>query len=123
MQDKPGIAVAEQVEAPVAGANLPAKALEFLQRSRDHQFWTAQVVGWMGLSLVSFVSLTLWYNQPELLYILHTIAQSVLGIFISWPMRWVFRRVWEVDLVLRLSISILSALVFAAIWAALRVMF
>ena len=120
MQDKAGIAAAAQVEAPVAGANLPAKALEFLQRSRDHQFWTAQVVGWMGLSLVSFVSLTLWYNQPELLYILHTIAQSVLGIFISWPMRWVFRRVWEVDLVLRLSISILSALVFAAIWAALR---
>ena len=74
----------------------------------------------MGLSLVSFVGLTLWYNQPELLYILHTIAQSVLGIFISWPMRWVFRRVWEVDLVLRLSISILSALVFAAIWAALQ---
>ena len=120
MQDQEGLTATAQPDVPVAGMRLPAKALEFLQRSRDHQFWAAQVVGWMGLSLVSFASLTLWYNQPELAYILHTIAQSVLGIFISWPMRWVFHRVWDLGLVKRLSISFMSALVFAAIWAALR---
>ena len=90
MQDQHGLASTALVETPVGRVRLPARLQQFLQRSRDNQFWAAQVVGWFGLSLVSYASLTLWYNQPEFVYILHNLLQSVLGIFVSWPMRWVF---------------------------------
>ena len=29
------------------------------------QFWVLQLVGWFGLSLISFFSLTLWYDQQQ----------------------------------------------------------
>ena len=48
MQDKPGIAVAEQVEAPVAGANLPAKALEFCSAAAITNFGLPKsLAGWV----------------------------------------------------------------------------
>ena len=120
MQDQHGLASTALVETPVGRVRLPARLQQFLQRSRDNQFWAAQVVGWFGLSLVSYASLTLWYNQPEFVYILHNLLQSVLGIFVSWPMRWVFRRVWETNLLPRLIVSLIAALLFAAIWSVLR---
>ena len=37
------------------------------------QFWVLQLVGWFGLSLISFFSLTLWYDQQtDAGYIAHT---------------------------------------------------
>ena len=34
--------------------------------SREIQFWVLQFAGWLGISLISYVSLNLWYNQPQL---------------------------------------------------------
>ena len=52
---------------------------------RDYQFWLFQFIGWSGLSLVSFFSLNLWYNQPEWSYVGHNIVQSFLGALAAWP--------------------------------------
>ena len=51
MQDQHGLASTALVETPVGRVRLPARLQQFLQRSRDNQFWAAQVVGWFGLSL------------------------------------------------------------------------
>ena len=57
-------------------------------------FWLLHISGWMGISLVSYFSLNLWYNQPEITYLAHNVLQSVLGVIISWPLRQIFRAVW-----------------------------
>ena len=59
-------------------------------KSPEAQFWLLQFAGWLGISLISYVSLNLWYNQPQLTYVLHNILQSFLGIALSWPLRLVF---------------------------------
>ena len=51
-----------------------------IYRSTNHQFLLLQLIGWFGLALISFLSLTLWYDQQEFTYIAHTLLQSLLGI-------------------------------------------
>ncbi len=84
------------------------------------QFWLLQCLGWAGLSIISYFSLNVWYNQPDLAYIEHNILQSLLGILLSWPMRYVFRAVWDLPAVSRLALIALTVLFFAGLWAALR---
>jgi len=91
-----------------------------LHHRYSRQFWLLQIGGWLGLSVVGFFSLNLWYNQPELYYLGHTLLQSVLGLLISWPLRTIYRRIWSLDPRLRLTLIIASVLVFSSIWAAIR---
>ena len=64
--------------------------LDALYRNTNVQFWFLQVIGWFGLSLISFLSLTLWYDQHGVGYIAHTLLQSALGVIVSWPLRLLF---------------------------------
>ena len=66
-----------------------------LYRDRNMQFLFLQIVGWLSLSLISFFSLTLWYNQQSIAYIAHTLLQSVMGVAVSWPLRSVFHYLWN----------------------------
>ena len=79
-----------------------------------------QFVGWLGISLISYVSLNLWYNQPQLSYVLHNVSQSLLGIALSWPLRLVFRSYWGASWTSRAAIISVSVLVFALAWAVIR---
>ena len=58
-----------------------------MRDNNQRLFWWFHISGWMGISLVSYFSLNLWYNQPEISYLAHNLLQSVLGIVISWPLR------------------------------------
>jgi len=93
---------------------------EFLARNDNVKFWLLQIAGWSGLSLISYFSLNLWYDQPDAAYIGHNILQSVLGIFLSWPMRHVYRAVWDFPSLSRLFFIACTVLVFSTAWAALR---
>ena len=84
------------------------------------QFWLLQFLGWSGLSVISYFSLNVWYNQPDLAYIEHNILQSLLGVLLSWPMRYVFRALWDRALPSRLLLIALTVLVCSGMWAALR---
>jgi signal transduction histidine kinase len=84
------------------------------------QFWLFQLAGWSGLSIISYFSLNLWYDQPDLAYVGHNILQSALGMAVSWPLRSIFRAVWTYGPALRLAIITASVLLFATVWAALR---
>jgi sensor histidine kinase YesM len=91
-----------------------------LYRNSNYQFWILQFVGWFGLSLISFLSLTLWYNQQGAAYIAHTILQSALGILVSWPLRWVFHYFWYDSVVFRISAAIAGVIGCSLLWTILR---
>jgi sensor histidine kinase YesM len=91
-----------------------------LHQEYTRQFWLLQIGGWLGLSVVGFFSLNLWYNQPRLYYLGHTLLQSVIGLFLSWPLRSIYRRVWSLAPTPRLIVITCSVLVFSLVWAALR---
>ena len=94
---------------------------EKLYRDSNTQFLFLQIVGWFSLSLISFFSLTLWYNQQSLAYISHTLLQSVMGVCVSWPLRSVFHYLWNKPLLKRLLLTVLSVLACSLIWSALRI--
>ena len=91
-----------------------------LYRNSNYQFWILQFVGWFGLSLISFLSLTLWYNQQGAAYIAHTILQSALGILVSWPLRWVFHYFWYDSVVFRIYAAIAGVIGCSLLWTILR---
>tara|TARA_B100000780_G_scaffold97551_1_gene68023 strand:+ start:1080 stop:2306 length:1227 start_codon:yes stop_codon:yes gene_type:complete len=96
------------------------KFWQWVYSSTDRQFWLLQAIGWVALMLISFLSLTLWYNQQQLNYILHTALQSLLGVCVSWPLRPLFRAVWERSAVYRLTMLVLGILVASISWTVLR---
>ncbi|MBT3611065.1 MAG: histidine kinase, partial [Gammaproteobacteria bacterium] len=83
-------------------------------------FWLLHISGWMGISLVSYFSLNLWYNQPEITYLAHNVLQSVLGMIISWPLRQIFRAVWGISNFSRIAVIIVATLLLSALWSASR---
>jgi hypothetical protein len=54
------------------------------------QFWSLQVAGWTGLALLVYFSLTALSRPTDIAYVLHPGVQSFIGIFVSWPLRFVF---------------------------------
>ena len=91
-------------------------------RNTDAQFWVLQLVGWFGLSLISFFSLTVWYDQQtELSYVAHTLVQSALGIVVSWPLRSLAHAVWDVPFWRRFSLIFLGLFICSGLWALLRI--
>lgn len=88
---------------------------------RRAQFWTFQLAGWSGLCVVTFLSLTLWYNSIEAIYVQHTLLQAVLGLLISLFMRWAFRAIWHARALPRLLLSATVIVLASLAWTALRI--
>lgn len=101
-------------------SNLPP-FLKTFYGNTTYQFWVLQLIGWFGLTLISFLSLTLWYNQQSIAHIAHTFVQSGLGVLVSWPLRPLFHYFWNKRLVTRVGVVILGVLVCSLIWSVLRV--
>ena len=53
-------------------------------------FWSLQLFGWTGISLLTYLSLSVPYDQYELAYLAHNISQSVVGLVLSIPLRPIF---------------------------------
>ncbi len=92
-----------------------------LYQDNDMQFLLLQFVGWFSLSLITYFSLTLWYNQQSFDYIAHTVIQSLIGIIVSWPLRPLFHRVWNKSPFPRLFFSLIAVLICSVIWSVMRV--
>ena len=95
--------------------------LSLFYRNTNLQFWVLQLVGWFGLSLISFLSLTLWYNQQSPAYIAHTLLQSAMGIIVSWPLRSLFNFFWNDKLIFRLSAAMAGIIGCSLVWTILRI--
>lgn len=89
--------------------------------SRDFQFWLLQFIGWVGHSLISFVSLDLWYNEASAQIITHNIIQSTLGAFLSWPLRSLYTNAWKESFVWRITQAVMAILLMALVWSVLRI--
>jgi two-component system, LytTR family, sensor kinase len=86
----------------------------------SNAFWVLHVAGWLGISLLTYLSLSLPYDQFEASYLAHNIAQSVLGMFLSLPMRYLFRWIWHWSLVARALMVVFSTVLLSAFWASAR---
>ncbi|MEE4204492.1 MAG: histidine kinase [Halieaceae bacterium] len=86
----------------------------------DSFFWILNGLGWLGISVLTYVSLSLPYDQFEMSYQAHNIVQSVLGFMLTLPMRYVFRWVWDWPVTLRMLVGILVPLLLSALWSVMR---
>lgn len=91
-----------------------------VSQSRAHQFWCLQAVFWLGLCVVTFFTLTLWYEQYAWSYIAHTLLQGLMGVLLSLPLYWVFMRIWDKSLLLRFNVGLISTLLIALVWTIAR---
>jgi sensor histidine kinase YesM len=93
-------------------------ALLFLRS--PYQFWSLQVIGWAGLAFLVYFSLTAISRPTDIAYVLHPGVQSFIGIFVSWPLRYIFRATWNKPAWRRLSFNMLAVLLAALMWTVLR---
>ena len=87
-----------------------------------YQFWFLQLMYWFGLSVISFVSLTLRYASADWQQITHTLLQSIEGLLISLPLHWVFTVTWDKNQAVRITIAVFSILVAATVWTGIRML-
>ncbi len=95
---------------------------ERVYEDNDVSFWFLQLSGWFALALISFFSLTVWYNRDELTlgYIFHPLVQSAIGVVVSYPMRPLSNSAWRLPFWTRLTRISLGIVIFATIWTSLR---
>ncbi len=98
-----------------------SKLVAKLYRDNDMLFLVLQFMGWFSLSIITYFSLTLWYNQQSFDYIAHPLIQSLMGIIVSWPLRPVFQRIWNKALFSRLIYALFSVFLCSVIWTVMRV--
>jgi len=87
-----------------------------------NQYWTFQLAGWSAMALLSYLSLNIWYSPGQLAPVMHSILQSVAGIFMSHPLRGVARRTWNTSLVSRVLLNGMGLLIAASAWTVWRIL-
>jgi hypothetical protein len=89
--------------------------------NRRQQFWLFQLAGWGGFCVVTFFSLTLWYNTVELSHILQILVQALLGMLLSLPLHRACRAVWQSSPLRRIVVSALAVVILALVWTVVRI--
>jgi two-component system LytT family sensor kinase len=92
---------------------------KFLQ-NQDRQFWTIQVLGWLGYSLVTFFALTVWDDNVSWRHVGHIALQAALGMLCCWPLRPLYRWAFTQPMLQRLLISGTAMLALSWVWTASR---
>ncbi len=98
---------------------LPSIFSDF-EQNREAQYWGLQLIGWGGLCIVTFLSLTVWYGAPNLFHVTHTLVQAILGIMICVPLRFVFSRVWDKNFGAKILVIGGGIIASSVIWTLLR---
>ena len=80
-----------------------------------------QFIGWGGLGMVTFFSLTLWYATASWSHVSHTVVQSLLGMVLSIPLHRTCLAVWRRPILARIGWSLLAVLVVSLPWTLLRI--
>ena len=95
--------------------------MQALHANRNYRFWSCQIVGWGGYSLVTFLSITLIDDNVSWPHIAHISLSALLGLVTSWPLRTLYRRTFDLSMSRRLLLAILAVFVLAGVWTVLRV--
>ncbi|MGB5290665.1 MAG: histidine kinase [Lysobacterales bacterium] len=102
-------------------SNLFQTAINAVYYNRHYQYWLLQLVGWGGLGMVTFFSLTLWYATATWTHVAHTIVQSFLGLLLSMPLHRICLSVWNRSTLSRIGWSLLAVVVVSLLWTILRI--
>ncbi|OUR88074.1 hypothetical protein A9Q81_24710 [Gammaproteobacteria bacterium 42_54_T18] len=89
--------------------------------SKGRLFWGLQIFGWLVLSVLTYLTLTLWYTSSNFWpNNIHGLLQSILGIFFSLILRQIFLYLWDKTYIGRTIIGALSIIVIAFLWTVIR---
>ena len=102
-------------------SNLFQTAINAVYHNRTYQYWLMQLIGWGGLGMVTFFSLTLWYATATFSHISHTIVQSLLGMILSMPLHQVCLTAWNRSAISQIVWSLLAVVVVSLLWTILRI--
>jgi two-component system LytT family sensor kinase len=105
----------------ILSSNFPRAIIGAASDNSAYQFWLMQLVGWGGLCVVTFLSLTLWYNTLQWPYISHVILQSAMGMALTLPLRRTFLLLWNRPPAMRLILSLTAIAFISAVWTMLRI--
>lgn len=86
----------------------------------SRQYWAFQMAGWSVMALLSYLSLTVWYNPGQVAPAIHTILQSLLGIVVSHPLRWIATASWQASVAHRALVNGSAVVAASLVWTALR---
>jgi signal transduction histidine kinase len=102
-------------------SNLFQTVINAIYSNRTYQFWLFQFIGWGGLGMVTFFSLTLWYATASWSHISHTVVQSLLGMILPIPLHRICLAVWRRPILARIGWSLLAVLLVSLPWTFLRI--
>ncbi|WP_444916479.1 sensor histidine kinase [Microbulbifer sp. JMSA003] len=85
-------------------------------------FWKLQLVSWVGILLVTFLSLTLWHSPTEWPHFepVNTVFQCAIAFLLSLFLKPIFDVAWESELAFRTVIYLLAVAVISGIWTLVR---
>ena len=90
--------------------------------SKGKLFWGLQIFGWLTLSIITYLALTLWYTTTDFWpNNIHGLLQSALGILFSLILRQVFLYQWDKPYIGRTIIGVLSIIFIALVWTVIRI--
>ncbi|MBE1300301.1 MAG: hypothetical protein GJ680_10405 [Alteromonadaceae bacterium] len=95
--------------------------IDLASLEKSKRFWFLQLLGWIGLCILTYFSLTIWYTTEEFVdNLFHIFSQAIAGLLLSLLLRKVFLKLWDRNIYLRLIIVTLSIMLVAMLWNLIR---
>ncbi len=92
-----------------------------LRDDRELRFWFCQLVGWIGYSIATFLTITLVDDNVSWIHVGHIALSAMLGVLTSWPLRPIYQYTFEMPLTVRIVVAGISVVIFAALWTVSRI--
>lgn len=93
---------------------------ETLGQAPEQMFRYCQIGFWVFIALVSYTTLNLWFEQYQFSYLLHVVAQSIIGLVLSIYLQKSFLAIWYKSDRYRIWFGLLLIFVIALIWTGAR---
>ena len=95
--------------------------VKMLRDDRELRFWFCQLVGWIGYSIATFLTITLVDDNVSWIHVGHIALSAMLGVLTSWPLRPIYQYTFEMPLTVRIVVAGISVVIFAALWTVSRI--
>jgi len=89
-----------------------------LIENRNRFFWLLQTAGWFGFALVQLLG-SLLHDLRDI-FVVVIFLNSYAGWLLTVPLRYVYRRAWNLAPIKMISVIILSSYITAVIWQVIK---
>ncbi|MEH6585168.1 MAG: histidine kinase [Halioglobus sp.] len=93
-----------------------------LHANRNVRFWFCQLVGWLGWSVGTFLTITLVDGNVDWINVGHIAMSALLGVLATWPLRHIYQYTFESSLTSRILVAAGSVILFSGAWTAMRIL-